>query len=214
MIFVNFKTYPESSGDNAVEFAKLLKTVSAETNVPIIACPQEEDMRSVADTGIEVWAQHVDDVERGRATGWFPSQIAKESGAIGTLLNHSEHKLDFAVLKSTHARAKESGLKTLIFAADVEEAKKVEVLAPNYIGYEPPELIGSKETSVARAKPQVIKDVVDALTVPVIVGAGVKDSKDIKTSLDLGAVGVALASGLVKSDDQKKLATELALAFK
>lgn len=214
MIIVNFKTYPESSGDNAVMLADLLKKVSDGTGVTIVACPQEEDMQAVAGTGITVWAQHVDDKERGRATGWFPPDIAKEAGAVGTLLNHSEHKLDFEVLKSTHMRAKEAGLKTLIFAADLEEAKKVESLVPDYIGYEPPELIASKETSVARSKPEVIKNVVNELNIPVIVGAGVKDENDIKTSLDLGAVGVALASGLIKSDNPQQISLSLANCFK
>jgi triosephosphate isomerase len=161
-----------------------------------------------------VWAQHVDAVERGRATGWFPPEIAKETGTKGVLLNHSEHKLSVGALGETLSRCKELGLKTLVFADSVEEANVVAKFEPDYIGYEPPELVGSKTTSVARSKPDVIEKVVKAIPdIPILIGAGVKDRKDIEVGLQRGAKAVGLSSAVVLSENPKKVLQDLAAGF-
>lgn len=215
MIIINFKTYPESTGKNAIKLARTIKEVSDNSGVEIIACPQQVDLRSVVDIlPRSTWAQSVDGMERGRATGWFPVEIAKEIGATGTLLNHSEHKLTSGQLGEAINRAKHLDLTTTVLADSVAEARAASLLYPDFVGYEPPELIASKETSVAKAKPSVIKDVVEGIpNTKVVVGAGVKDSEDVRVSLKLGAVGVVLASAVVKSDDPKKILLELAQAF-
>lgn len=215
MIFINFKTYQESTGESALSLARMIVQVSSESSVPIISCPQAVDVRNViAIAQNQVWVQHVDSFERGRATGWFPPEVAKEAGVEGVLLNHSEHKLSFSELKETVTRARAVGLKILVFADSPREAESVAVLRPDYIGYEPPELIASKDTSVSEAKPEVIEKVVKVVgDVPVLIGAGVKSSKDIRVGLKLGAVGVALASSVVLAQNPKEVLEELVSGF-
>lgn len=217
MIFINFKTYKEASGERAVELTHTLCDIAGETDIEIIACPQVVDLREVARVSDHpVWAQHVDLSERGQGTGWFPPEVAKETGAKGAFLNHSEHKLEWNTLESTHKRAREAGLETLIFANDLLELDKVAKLSPTYVSYEPPELIASKDTSVARAKPQVITqaaEIAHGYDLPLIVGAGVKDKEDVKKSLDLGAVGVVLSSAFVLAQNPGAVLRELALGF-
>lgn len=223
MIFVNFKTYPEASGKNSVSLAQTISDVANDSGVEIISCPQAVDLKEVVNTvklshlpaGRQVWAQHVDAIERGRATGWFPPEIAKETGAEGVLLNHSEHKLSVGQLGETLARCKEAGLKALVFADSVEEAVVVAKFEPDYIGYEPPELVGSKTTSVSKSKPDVIEKVVKAVSkTPIIVGAGVKDKSDVEVGFKRGAKGVALASALIKATNPKKVLEDLVGGFK
>lgn len=216
MIFVNFKTYDASSTKKATSLAHKACDVSNDLKVEIIVCPQAVDLKEVVEVSDhEVWAQHVDYFERGRATGWFPAEVAKEVGAKGTLLNHSEHKLDFDILQKTVKRCKEVGLKTLIFADSLEEAKKVSQLKPDWIGYEPPELVGSKTTSVARSKPDVIEKIVKALPeTKILVGAGVKDQEDVRVSLERGAKAVGVASAVVLSDNPEAVLQDLASGFK
>ena len=82
MIFVNFKTYKEGSGDRALSLAETIAKVAKETGVEIIACPQEVDFKGVVEiTGGSVWAQHVHATERGKTTGWLPPEIVKEMDA-------------------------------------------------------------------------------------------------------------------------------------
>lgn len=216
MILVNFKTYKQASGDKSIELVQVINSVSEEKGIEIISCPQAVDLREAARVSKKpVWAQHVDAVERGRATGWFPPEIAKETGAAGALLNHSEHKLSVGQLGETLARCKKVGLETLVFADSMEEAIVVSKFEPDFIGYEPPELVGSKTTSVALSKPEVIEKVVKVLPdFKILVGAGIKSRDDVEISLKRGAKAVGLASAVVKAEDPKKVLEDLAEGFK
>lgn len=212
MILVNYKTYPEVTGEKARAFTTLV--ASMPQSVEWVVCPQAMDLAEVAEIHPNTWAQHIDPDPQGRGTGFITAEEAKQAGAVGTILNHSEHKLSFEVLEKTVARAKEVGLKVLIFAADVAEAQKVASLHPDWVGYEPPELIASKDTSVAKAKPEVIASVVAAVpAIPILVGAGVKDQDDVRVSLKLGAKGVGLASGVILAPDQKAVLDDLFHGF-
>lgn len=216
MFIINFKTYKEASGENAKRLVQVIDEVVMENkNVSFVSCPQAVDIRNcVSIANHKIWMQHVDSGERGRQTGFVPVEIAKEIGAVGTLLNHSEHKLSVGVLGETMARCKEIGLKTLVFADGLEEAVMVSKFQPDFIGYEPPELVGSKETSVSKSKPEVIEKVVkEVQSAPIIVGAGVKEKQDVEVALKLGAKGIAIASAVVLADDQKKIINELTSSF-
>lgn len=216
MLLINFKTYKESTGANAVTLAKYAFELAQEMAIPTVVCPNMLDLKDISriyEGG--TWAQHADFDERGRATGWVPPELLKEAGATGVVLNHSEHKLDFENLKKIVERLRNLDLKILIFTDSLEESVKVSALTPDWIGYEPPELVASKETSVARSKPEIIEKVVQAIpNIPILVGAGVKDVEDVKVSLRLGARGIGVASGVVLASDQKMAIRDLLMGFK
>jgi triosephosphate isomerase len=216
MLLINFKTYKESSGANAVTLANYAFELSKEYEVPVVVCPNMLDLKDIARIyGGGTWAQHGDLLERGQATGWVPLELIKEAGATGIVLNHSEHKLHSEDLKRTVEKARLLDLKILIFASSVEESVLVSALTPDWIGYEPPELVGSKDTSVARSKPEVIEKVVKAVpNVPILVGAGVKDIEDVRVSLRLGARGVGIARALDTASDQKAVIRDLLEGWK
>jgi triosephosphate isomerase len=182
--------------------------VAAEAQIKLIPVVQASDIREVVETvKLEVWTQHIDAVEYGAHTGAIIPEAIKEDGASGTFLNHSEHKFDnFEELQKAHIRAKDTGLKTLIFAGNIEELQKIVVLKPDFVSYEPPELVGSQTTSVAEAKPEIIAEAVKISRdngLPLIVGAGIKSEEDVRVSLKLGATGFAIASSIVKAEDPK-----------
>lgn len=219
MIFVNFKTYKEGSGELAIDLVKVIEGVSEDAQIKIIPVVQATDIKEiVGGSKLEIWAQSVSFEDYGAHTGAILPEAVFEDGALGTFLNHSEIKLpNFDKLEATVKRAKEVNLKTLIFASDVAELVKILSLKPTYVAYEPPELIGSKTTSVSQAKPGVIAKAVTLSKeagIPLIVGAGVSSAKDVKTSIELGAVGVAVASDVVVADDPKKELLDLTEGFK
>jgi triosephosphate isomerase len=219
MIFINFKTYEKGSGEEAIKLARLLEEVAKETQIKIIPVVQPSDIKEIVQsTKLEVWTQTIDPVEYGAHTGSVLPESVAEDGASGTFLNHSELKFeDYEKLKAAVKRAKEVDLKTLIFADDTEELEKVTVLYPDYVSYEPPELVGSQTTSVATAHPEVIKkaaEISKAKGLPLIAGAGIHSREDVKKSLELGAVGVAVASGVVKADNPKEKLLDLTEGFK
>lgn len=219
MIFVNFKTYSQGTGRKAVVLANSIRQVSLMTGVKIIPVVQPTDIREVVELiETEVWSQKIDPVGFGAHTGAVLAQAVFQDGARGTFLNHSEAKFeDFESLEKAQKSAAKSDLQTLIFASNINELERVIDLKPNFVAYEPPELIGSKESSVAQAKPKVISraaKICKKRQIPLIVGAGVKSKEDVVKSLKLGAVGVALSSSVVESHEPHEVLLELAEGFK
>lgn len=213
MIVVNFKTYAQSTGTAAVRLAKICKKVSDETKVRVVCAVQNVDLRVCVETGAECWVQHIDAVEPGRHTGFTLLEDVLSGGAVGTLLNHSEHKLEWEILKQTLVRL-DNKLEVCVCSQDVVESQKIATLRPKYVAYEPPELIASRDVSVASEKGEVIKQVVEVLGgTPVLVGAGVHSGSDVKVSLGYGAVGVLVATDVVLAEDPEKELRELAEAF-
>jgi len=219
MIFVNYKTFEEGSGERAIALTKILEEVAKESQIKIIPVVQVIDAEMIiAGTTLEVWVQHVDPLNYGAHTGWtLPDEVAKV-GVSGVFLNHSEHKFDnFDSLYTACEKAIAANLKTLVFAGNLDELTKVSELGTTYVAYEPPELIGSTTTSVASAQPDIISKAADIARekgLPLIVGAGVHSMEDVKKSLELGAVGVAVATDIVKAADPKKELMDLVEGFK
>jgi triosephosphate isomerase (TIM) len=208
MIFVNFKTYKQGTGVEAILLEKILAEISFLAGVKIVPVVQAADVKeAVQNSKLEIWTQHVDPVEYGAHTGYIIPEAVAQDGARGTFLNHSEHKFaNFTDLSKAVQRAKQARLETLIFASDLKELESVIILSPDYVAYEPPELVGSSTSSVATEKPEVIfqaSEVAKRAGKKLIVGAGIKSKEDIKRSLELGAYGFAIASSIVTAKDPK-----------
>lgn len=219
MIFVNFKTYESGTGDTALEMSKIIEEVSRASAVKIVPVVQVADIREIVqNVSVEVWTQKIDPVSFGAHTGSILPESVLEDGARGTFLNHSENRFaDFETLSLAHDRAREVGLKTLIFAKDIDELTKISSLNPDFISYEPPALIGSKDKSVATAEPEIISkasEISKKTGIPLIVGAGVHSADDVRKCLELGAVGVAVASDVMTAKDPKQELVELTEGFK
>src|SRR4030042_2045269 len=67
MIFVNFKTYQEGTGKEAVKLAKICQTVEKKTSVKVIPLVQVVDLFPLSSQGFPVWSQHLDNIEEGQA---------------------------------------------------------------------------------------------------------------------------------------------------
>lgn len=214
MIFVNFKTYKQGTGEKAVELAKICQQVEKETSVKIIPVVQVTDIFRFFGSGIEVWTQHLDSIEYGQNTGQILPEAVLEAGAKGTLLNHSENKLPKEVIGETIKRCRELKIKVLVCAESIEEGKEIAEFKPDFIAYEPPEFIGSRMTSVASARPEIIKDFINLIPgIPILVGAGVHSREDIRVVCELGAAGVLVATDVVLAQNSKKELLDLAGGF-
>jgi triosephosphate isomerase len=96
--------------------------------------------------------------------------------------------------------AKSLGLETIVCAQSPDECEKYSEFDPDYIAFEPPELIGGSNP-VSEAKPGLIEEAVERSEVDVLTGAGIKSKKDVEKSIELGCRGVLVASGVVKAND-------------
>lgn len=202
-IVINFKTY--KSGKDALKLARIIERFDKS----IIVGVQPSHLNEISKkTKLKVYSQHVDYFKPGRNTGYIIPEAIKKDGAKGTFLNHSEHKLPFRILKKTIKHCKEVKLKTIVFASNLKEAKKIQKLKPNLLIIEPPELVATK-TSVSQEKPELIKNISKKLKTKFLVGAGIHTKEDVKIALKLGASGVALSSALTKSKNPKKVLKDL-----
>ena len=213
LIVVNFKTYATAMGQKAVELAQAMERASNE-HVRMVAVVSAFDLHAVklAAPTLEVWSQHLDPVGQGSFTGWLQPENAIERGAKGTIINHAEHKVDINHVKALMEQLPDE-FPICACAADVEEAHRLAELGPTFIAVEPPELIGG-DISVTTADPAIVSDTVAAVrninsNVRVLCGAGVKDGKDVRTAVELGAHGVLLASGVTKASDVDAVLADL-----
>jgi triosephosphate isomerase len=215
VVIVNFKTYEEVLGQSGLTLARTCEQVSNETGKSIAIAPQNVDLALTCRVvNMPVLAQHVDNAGTGSFTGYIPPQAVKAVGAIGTLINHSEHKIPHKDVKVIIEKSKNMGLTTVVCADDLEEAKVLATFKPDFLAVEPPELIGG-EISVTSAKPEIVSNSVKAIkaideNIGVLCGAGVKNGEDVRKALELGTVGVLLASGVVKARDPRKALLNLA----
>lgn len=211
LIVVNFKAYEQATGKKALELAKIHQKVADKTGVNFVIAVQPMDLRMVAEAvNIPVFSQHFDPVAHGAFTGHLTPHALVEAGAAGSLLNHTERKVPFDTLEKSIAMAKSMGFFTLVCADTAYAGKALSEFDPDLIAVEPPELIGG-DISVTTANPQVVSDAVTLIGKgKVLVGAGIKTRDDVKKSLELGAAGVLLASGVTKAMDPEKILFELA----
>ncbi|MEF8835701.1 MAG: triose-phosphate isomerase [Candidatus Thermoplasmatota archaeon] len=211
IIIVNYKTYAPSIGDKAV---KLTSTIEENCDENWAVAPQTADVRMInEETDLPILAQHVDGVKPGSNTGHTLLETMVDSGVEATLINHSEKRLKLSDIEYVVNRCKKKDIETIVCANNPEVAASAAALDPEYVAYEPPELIGG-DVSVSSAKPEVVEEAVKKVKevnqdVEVLCGAGVKNGEDVKAALELGTEGVLLASGLVKADNKEKVIKDL-----
>jgi len=217
MILVNFKTYQRGSGEKAVELAEICQEVQKETGMEIIPVVQALDLGFVVTKHEQVWLQHLDLSPSGAFTGSINLETGLERGARGVILNHAEKKLPPGKIRQVIKRCRDQrcNFRVLVCCRSLTQARKCLKFKPDFLAYEPVELIGGK-ISVSQAKPGIVKNFIELTkgkTFPVI-GAGIKMAEDIKIGLELGAKGFLVASGVVLTKDPKKQLLEFTKAFK
>ncbi|MBW2990970.1 triose-phosphate isomerase [Candidatus Woesearchaeota archaeon] len=213
IIIINFKTYEQSIGENAVKLAKICEKVAFDTHTDIRVAVGATDIDDVAEAvGIPVYAEHVDSYLPGKHTGSVLPEMVKTAGASGTLINHSEHHMPIKHVEETVKRASKAHLVTVVCAAAPEVAEEIAKFKPDFIAVEPPELIGG-DVSVSTAKPEIITQSIEMVKkkhrVKLLVGAGIKTREDVVKALELGADGVLIASGIDKAKDPEKALRDL-----
>jgi len=212
LVVVNFKTYQTAHGASAEELAHIMASI--DTDARLVAAVSALDVSAVvaAAPELEVWCQHIDPVGFGSNTGWLHPATAVERGASGTLINHAEHKVSLEHVAMVLEQVPE-GFVVCACAADIEEARALSALEPDFVAVEPPELIGG-DVSVTSAGPGIVSGTAAAVrdvseVVGILCGAGVKTGADVAKAIELGTSGVLLASGVTKAEDVREALEDL-----
>lgn len=200
ILMINFKTYSESRGKNALKIVKACERAVAKKKGKIILVPQTVDLRLVAaNTKLTVFAQYTDTDEEGGHTGSISIDALKEAGAKGIIINHSEKRLTLKEIEERVKLCKTKKMISVVCTKNVSETEKVVKFKPDFVAIEPPELIGGK-ISISEAKPKLIEKTAKAANgVEVLCGAGVHREDDVRIAKELGARGVFVASGVIKA---------------
>ena len=206
-IFINFKTYPQGTGREAVRLAKICQKLAV---IPIVQIADIYQIRKEAK--ISPWVQHIDWQEPGQHTGWINLEAVVEAGARGTLLNHSEHRIPPGTVKQVIKRVEKKKLpfSVMVCCRTLGQLERLVKLKPNFLAYEPPGLIGGK-VSVSQKKPKVVGKAVRICRkygIPLIVGAGIHSGEDVLLAKKMGAMGVLVSSAVVLAKNPEKKLNE------
>jgi triosephosphate isomerase len=215
-LIINFKNYEEASAANSVKLAKAAQKVAQKLKVEIIVAPPQPALALVAKSAkIPVVCQHVDDEKQGSTTGFFVPEVAKSYGAAGSLINHSEHRIEMKSIASLVERMRKLGMTSIVCARTPHEVMEISVFEPDFIAIEPPELIGSGR-AVSKENPAIITRSIEAAgsRSRVICGAGITDKGDVRAAVKLGSKGILIASGVVKANPWEHKIAELASGMK
>jgi triosephosphate isomerase len=197
-IFINFKHYDNAVGNNSEKLLSDFNSIKDQRN--LYYCVAATDLRlQKSFPSLKLFSQHVDPNGYGAFTGSISIELLKNMGINGSLLNHSEKRIKSSIIEETVKKSKLLDFDIVLCVENLDEVEKYSTLEPAYIAYEPPELIGGN-ISVSTAKPEIIEKASKLCSgkTNLLVGAGVKTRKDIDISMDLGASGVLIASGIVR----------------
>ncbi|MEC4848489.1 MAG: triose-phosphate isomerase [Nitrosarchaeum sp.] len=218
MFIINCKNYEEISGDKISEFVKIAEKISRKYRLKIAIAPPQHLIGLVSNSKTPILAQHIDNSKVGSTTGYIIPELLKKSKVIGSLINHSEHRISSKDISKLVLKLRELKMISVVCVKDVAEAKKYLKLNPDYIAIEPPELIGSGK-AVSNEKPEIIIKAVNAVksannNTKLLCGAGIVSGRDVSKALELGSEGILVASGIIKAKNWTKIIEEFAKAMK
>jgi triosephosphate isomerase (TIM) len=200
-LILNFKNYEEVSGDKAIKLAQAAHEVAAKLEVEIVVAPPQPTLALIAKSvKIPVISQHVDNEDVGPSTGFFVPEIAKACGAVGSIINHSEHRIEMTSIARLVDRMRKLGMTSIVCAEEPHEVMEISALKPDFIAIEPPELIGSGR-AVSKENPAIITKSIQVAgsRSSIICGAGITDKDDVTKAMELGSRGILVASSIVKA---------------
>ena len=217
MFIINCKNYEEIAGDKIVKLAKIIEIVSKRYKIKIALAPPHHLLTKITNVSIPILAQHVDNAHVGSTTGFIIPELLKTSKIAGSIINHSEHRIPSKDIKQLVSRLHRLRMLSIVCVRNIVEAQKYAKLNPSYIAIEPPELIGSGR-AVSKEKPELITKATRAIkstnnSTKLLCGAGIISGEDVEKAIQLGAKGILVASGIIKSKNWEKIIVEFSKAM-
>lgn len=222
-LVINTKNYLQASGKKLDALAHGVIQANKRTrSCKIFLAPSSFDLRylHVKYPRLSLLAQHLDYSRVGSTTGDLVAELAKISGAWGSIINHSEHRLKLEKVAKLVEKLRDLGMISVVCARNEKEVALLAAMGPDFIAIEPPELIGSGN-AVSEASPEVIlrsKSALSASKPPsartlLLCGAGIVNAADAEKAVELGAEGILIASGVVLADSPRNKIGELVSAL-
>ncbi len=215
---INTKNFVEATGRKLDSLASYVSSLRSQKKIRVLIAVPAFDLRYLHAKfpHAELLAQHVDPAKVGFSTGFLVPELAKIAGARGSLINHSEHRIDHSSIEDIVKRLRDLKMLSIVCAQDHQEVGQIASLNPNFVAVEPPELIGSGN-AVSKASPEIIMRSRSALEAHrisgsetnLLCGAGIVSGDDAQKAIELGADGILVASGVILSRDWRAKIAEL-----
>ncbi len=201
-IVINFK---KLNGKEASELMTKLNAITEESQkYNIILAMQARDAVEVPPhCKFRIFIQDIFSARDDCFLHFFQDRSQLCPNISGVILNHPEKKLTCPVLDRSIEKARELGLSTLLCATTIEEAVGLKGYSPRYIGIEDESLIG-KDVSFTDHNPEIVKMARSRIEQDILIGAGVRTTRDLKQVIDTGGSGVLISSLILKSQDPLK----------
>lgn len=202
MIIINFKNY--KFGKESLNLARKIEKYLPNA----IAAVSAVDINLIYEkTKLRVFAQHVDAQESNRATGFILPENVKKAGAVGTLLNHSEHRISLNEIGKTLIRCKKMRLKAVVCSSSLKEVKNILRLKPKLyaIAFEDSKLVGTGKSITEYKTDDVVKfvEIMKGRGIIALCGAGISTAHDVREAYRLGCEGVLIASAIANVNLKK-----------
>ncbi len=220
MLILNLKNYESLTGVNISATVNVVNEAVRLYGNHFAVVPPVVSLQEVMslDPLFEVVAPHADGIDGEKTTGSVTPTSLKSLGIHKTMLNHSEHKLDFGQLSLTINKCEQSDIEIILCINNLNDLESYTKLGKIHsVAYEPEELIGG-DKSVATEQPEIVMAFIEKLRklAPesnAVIGAGVRDVVDIKLSLEYGATSVLLASGFALAENKLDYLSDLVKPF-
>ena len=202
-------------GEDVLHLARAVDAAAEKYRINIFFTCPFIDIRRVCDNTkyIHVLAPHMDSLRPGRGIADILPEAVANAGAAGVMLNHAERRIKYTELESIMQRAKELNLLTVVCADSIAEIRAVAMLGPDVIVAEPEELIGkcsggdiSYVGPAVRAAKEINPDI------KVLVGAGIRNGKDVYDVIMAGSDASGSSSGVVLAENSEAMVEEMAEA--
>ncbi|SFG55675.1 triosephosphate isomerase [Halopelagius inordinatus] len=187
---INYKLYPDTWGEDGLEFAKTAARVADEFGVDFVLSPQTADIRLVArETDLPILAQGMSPHEPGRGLGHILAESLREAGATGVMMNHPERRETAPELETKIRRCREVGLTSVVCVENYEFGKAVLEWDPDWVVFEQPELLGTT-TSLNETDPEAVERFSELVAernprTNVFLGGGISSVADVEAALEL-----------------------------
>ncbi len=205
-------------GQGTFDLSKAAQKIADSLKVEIGLAPPLFSISSVSQTvNLPVFCQHLDLTYEGASTGFLSPEMAKSFGAIGSVLNHSEHPINETFTRELIGQLRNLNMTSIVCAKSPQEVSNIARFHPDFIAIEPPELIGSGR-AVSKHDPSIITRSIEAKSdhsgsTKLLCGAGIIDKTDVTSAVRLGAEGILVSSGVVKATSWCRKIFELASGF-
>lgn len=212
-LIINFKNYASTIGQAGLDLARLIEKKSKQHGVPVMLAVNPIGLHNIASAvSIPVISQSVNEYSVGAYTGAILPESVSFAGGVGSLINHSENQVGVENVHKHINACKRAFIDSFVCVDSLEDALYVQSCNPSAICYEPHDLIGG-DVSVAHGKQDLVRQIGEKISLPLIIGAGIKSREDVIKSLSLGAEGVLVASAVCSSPNPAEVLDELLLGF-